>query len=282
MTGGDKPASAPGEAPIDPVLREMLATGLTSTPEGGRINLVGGVDPAEAAFLARIVASVRPTTSVEIGMAMGVSALAICGALPKIPGVRHIVIDPLQNCFPLWAGIGLHNLRQAGHAALIDFIEVPSFMALPRLQAAGRKIDFAFIDGCHAFDHVFVDLFYIDKLLRVGGVVAFDDVDWPPVRRAIRYVLTNMSYRVVGTVWGDRGRERVRRRLYNLYAVSVGRLLKRACRIPSGGRHLARVFGAELLGLDSKYGLCGSCIALRKEAVYEPGMDYRPEDFEEF
>jgi len=46
-------------------------------------------------------------------------------------------------------------------------------------EAQGERIDFAFIDGAHTFDHVLVDFFYIDRMLNVGGIVAFDDVGFP-------------------------------------------------------------------------------------------------------
>jgi hypothetical protein len=62
---------------------------------------------------------------------------------------------------------------------MIELHEAPSFQVLPKLQADGLRIDFAFIDGCHTFDYAMVDFFYIDKMLRVGGVVVFDDEYYP-------------------------------------------------------------------------------------------------------
>jgi hypothetical protein len=57
------------------------------------------------------------------------------------------------------------------------------------------SIDFAFIDGAHTFDYVLVDLFLVDKLLKPLGIVALDDFDYPSIRKACRYFLTNMPYR---------------------------------------------------------------------------------------
>jgi hypothetical protein len=42
-----------------------------------------------------------------------------------------------------------------------------------------------------------VDFFYVDKLLRPGGVVALDDVNYPNIRKLCRYVVTNLPYEVV-------------------------------------------------------------------------------------
>jgi len=39
--------------------------------------------------------------------------------------------------------------------------------------ARGVKIDFAFVDGWHTFDYTLIDFFYIDKILRSGGLVSF-------------------------------------------------------------------------------------------------------------
>ena len=73
---------------------------------------------------------------------------------------------------------------------------MPSHHVLPKLAAEGRKIDFAFIDGWHTFDHTLIDFFYIDEMLRVGGVIAIDDTDMPGIKKVCRFILKNRSYTV--------------------------------------------------------------------------------------
>ena len=68
------------------------------------------------------------------------------------------------------------------------------FECLPKLLARNDKIDFAFLDGQHTFDYVLVDFFYVDKILSVGGIIVFDDLQYPSVRKVCRYVLTNLCY----------------------------------------------------------------------------------------
>src|SRR5262249_49956796 len=148
----------------------------------------------EAEFLADVVRGLQPARTLEIGLAMGCSALAICDAIALTPGARHVVMDPRQHAQPLWAGIGLHNLDRAGFTPLVEFHEQPSFRALARFEAERRRFDFAFIDGFHTFDYALVDFFLVDRLLDVGGAVAFDDADWPSVRRVVRFVATNLAY----------------------------------------------------------------------------------------
>jgi hypothetical protein len=50
----------------------------------------------------------------------------------------------------------------------------------------------------HTFDYALVDFFYIDKMLNIGGVVIFDDLSYPSIRKLCRYVLRNLPYSAIG------------------------------------------------------------------------------------
>ena len=69
-----------------------------------------------------------------------------------------------------------------------------SHFVLPELVKNKETIDFALIDGYHLFDYAFVDFFFVDKLLKVGGVVILDDANWPAVHKVAQYIATNRSY----------------------------------------------------------------------------------------
>jgi predicted O-methyltransferase YrrM len=155
---------------------------------------------AEGEKLQQLIIDKQPTVSLEVGLCYGISALFICEAMSKVGGKRHIVIDPIQSS--RWQGIGLRNLREAGFGPLIDFREQESQAALPQLIAEGTRIDFAFIDGWHTFDHTLVDFFYVDRLLRVGGIVAIDDANWNAVHQVCRFIATNRAYRVCAVIGG--------------------------------------------------------------------------------
>ena len=128
-------------------------------------------------------------------MAHGKSTLSICQALRDNGAGSHIAIDPFQET--KFNSAGLANIEQAGLKDILRFYQATADEALPRLCAEGERIDFAFIDGNHRFDYAFVDFFYIDKMLRLGGHVAFDDLWIASVRKVVSYVLKNTPYKLV-------------------------------------------------------------------------------------
>jgi predicted O-methyltransferase YrrM len=154
-------------------------------------------------------------TVVEVGLAYGRSALAIGEALLAVAARRplHVIIDPLQATE--WSNVGWRMLRSAGLDAIARLVLEPSSMALPRLVEQGVTADAAFVDGSHRFHEVFVDLYFLRKIVRPGGLIVLDDHWWPSVRTAERYFEVNMGWRVVpgafdhGTVDQETGRARV-------------------------------------------------------------------------
>jgi predicted O-methyltransferase YrrM len=259
---------------MNAVLEQLLRTGASSTPEGGTVPLQSHVDAGEAELLSRVVRELRPRTTLEVGLAMGCSALAICDALAATPEARHIVMDPRQNARPLWGGIGLHNLSRAGFASRVEFHEQPSHRVLARLETEGRRVQFAFIDGFHTFDHALVDFFLIDRLLEPGGAVAFDDADWPSVRRVVRFVASNCAYVVHAATPPSRARWSVARRAYEGVRGAAGVLVGAAERLPGAGRVVRAAVGPEWRGIDARLGLGGRCVVLRKTAEDSRRFDH--------
>jgi predicted O-methyltransferase YrrM len=136
-------------------------------------------------------------TIVEVGLAYGSSALAIGEALIAVQARRplHVVIDPLQTTE--WSNVGWQMLRSAGLDKIARLILQPSSMALPHLLAEGFTADAAFVDGSHRFHEVFVDLYFLRKIVRPGGLIVLDDHWWPSVRTAEHYFEINMGWRAV-------------------------------------------------------------------------------------
>jgi predicted O-methyltransferase YrrM len=154
-------------------------------------------------------------TIVEVGLAYGSSALAIGEALVAVGAGRplHVIIDPMQATE--WSNVGWQMLRSAGLDPIARLVLQPSSMALPQLVAEGFTADAAFVDGSHRFHEVFVDLYFLRKVVRPGGIIVMDDHWWPSVRTAERYFELNMGWRAVsgafdaGTIDHETGRTRL-------------------------------------------------------------------------
>ena len=79
----------------------------------------------------------------------------------------------------------------------LEWICDSSVFALPDLIRRGHKADFVLINSRHLFDETLVEFYYADKLLPVGGIVAFDDIWMPSIRSVTNFVLRNRRYEVV-------------------------------------------------------------------------------------
>jgi len=134
---------------------------------------------------------------IEVGLAYGSSALAIGEALCVARGteVAHIVIDPFQRT--AYESVGWDALNAAGLAPQTTFIEEASSTVLARLAKDGLTADAAFVDGSHRFHEVFVDLYFLRKLVRPGGMIILDDAASPSVATALRYFDLNLGWRPV-------------------------------------------------------------------------------------
>ena len=134
---------------------------------------------------------------IEVGLAYGSSALAIGEALLTTGGrdTSHIVIDPFQPT--AYSNVGWDTLRAAGLADRTRLITEPSSLALPRLVAEGFVADAAFVDGSHRFHEVFVDLYFLRRLVRPQGLIILDDTAWPSVGAALRYYDLNLGWQHV-------------------------------------------------------------------------------------
>lgn len=176
------------------VLREIFSTRTTIDGNGEVVPLHSFIDSATAEALYRHVRKQKPRVAVEVGMANGISSLAILTALEENGGEGRLVsIDPNQST--QWRNSGRTSVARAGLAARHRVIEKPDSLALPELLAENTRIDFGYIDGWHTFDYALVDFWYLDKMVPAEGVIAFNDCGWPAVEKAINFVLTHRRYR---------------------------------------------------------------------------------------
>jgi predicted O-methyltransferase YrrM len=142
------------------------------------------------------VEDVGATRTVEIGLGYGISTLFVCDGLLANgdTGARHVAIDPHQAT--RFADCGLQFLEEAGVAGIVEFVGKESQTVLPRLLSEGRVFDLAFVDGNHRFDGVFVDLVYLRRLVRPGGIVFVDDHQLAAVEKAVSFFVANLGWKV--------------------------------------------------------------------------------------
>jgi predicted O-methyltransferase YrrM len=208
----------------DPYIRREIAT----LRHGCEVRLSSFVSLDHADALFQTAKSLRPKCALEVGMGHGASTLAILSGLAAGSG-NLISIDPFQSAD--WHGAGLVAVESVGLSARHRLIEDFDYVALPELLAEGLRLQFAYIDGWHSFDYVMLDLFYIDKMLDVGGVVAFNDTGMAAVRRAIGFMKTHLRYAEI-----DVGLRRA-------YAASNApkRLIRRALRWSTHDRYFKKL-----------------------------------------
>jgi predicted O-methyltransferase YrrM len=150
-------------------------------PERGRKTAIRR-DQGEYIFELLHARPVRRT--LETGFAYGCSAAYILSAT----SAPHIAVDPYEAAY---GNLGVENIARLGLQDRLQLIREPSHLALPRLVAGGVRIDFAFIDGGHKFEEIFLDWYYASLLLDVGGLLALDDTWLEATRMTASFVRTN-------------------------------------------------------------------------------------------
>lgn len=140
----------------------------------------------------------KAVKTIEVGLAWGVSTLHICEGLLAngSSNAHHIAIDPFQSSQPKFANCGLQVLKEAGVASIVEHISEESQIVLPRLVSEERKFDFAYVDGRHLFDYVFLDLIYLGRLVRPEGIIFGDDYQAPSVAKAVSFCVTNLGWKL--------------------------------------------------------------------------------------
>jgi predicted O-methyltransferase YrrM len=172
------------------LLLEALSSKVAFAPDGTTRPLESNVSREEAEALYCAVRSVQPVCSLEIGLAHGISALAILAAISANgPLGHHYVVDPFQKNY---ANCGEAMITLAGFAGRHSFLERFPEEAVPQLP----RLQFAFIDASHLFDFTMMEFVLVDKKLDVGGIIALHDLWMPSLQTVLRFIHTNRAYRI--------------------------------------------------------------------------------------
>ena len=177
------------------VLGRVLRDGTAVASDGTVHDLFPvAISAAEGDSLRRWVQREDARNTIEVGLGYGVAALFVFEGLLARERSRahHVAIDPNQGT--RFANCGLQLFEEARVNNLVEFHGHESQLVLPRLLSEGRTFDFAFVDGNHRFEGVFLDLAFLGRLVRAGGIVFVDDYQLPAVARAASFFLSNLGW----------------------------------------------------------------------------------------
>ena len=163
--------------------------------------LPASIDRSEGESLYRMVRDLKPKRTLEVGLAWGISTLFMCQGLEDNGEGHHTAIDPYQCAFEQ---LGVYNVERAGLKHRLTVYEEESQLVLPRLVDGKQKFDLVFIDGSHLFDAAFIDFFYADRLIPVGGLLVFDDLWMPAIRKMLHFIVNNRNYEIAEEFLGPR------------------------------------------------------------------------------
>jgi predicted O-methyltransferase YrrM len=240
---------------MNKITEEILQKRKVTDAEGKEYPLHSETSREQSQFLEKLITDIDASFCVEVGLAYGISSLFIAEAIAAKKGRRFLSIDPFQSD---WQDIGLLNLKRAGFSPFVEFHREPSHAVLPRLLAAGERIDFAYVDTSKVFDVVMVDAYFLTRLLKVGGILAFDDCMHPGVRKLVRYMARWPHLKIAGK--------------HNVYHSSLKRrmLSRLMCLVPVK----RKIFSEQGLILDEDLGTNATCVAFKKIAEDERPWDW--------
>lgn len=178
---------------MNKILENIFETKKFINSKNQTIDIHSETRKEQCEYLQNIIRNNNFKKSIEIGFAFGISTLAITEEIVNNGG-SHLVIDKFQHSD--WNGDGIDLVNQAGYTEKIEYFEEFCYVVLPLLLEKGRKFDFAYIDSTKQFDWLLVNFFYIDKLLEINGIIVFDDVSFPGIRKLLRYISQFPNYKV--------------------------------------------------------------------------------------
>lgn len=150
----------------------------------------------EAYALYSVIKKYKPVKTLEVGLSLGGSAVAIIqGKMELDITEKHIALDPHQKAFA--GNVGLINLRGLGMESMIDHIPAFSEHYLDKLFTENQHFDFIFIDGNHSIGQAVTDAFLADKILNNNGIIGIHDSLLFSTAASIRYLVVEKGYKII-------------------------------------------------------------------------------------
>lgn len=171
-------------------MNPAVALALSRLREDAPIFHSGDVDhswsalPETLQLLGRLVETGQRTLEIGCGASTVIFAAA---------GTSHTAISPHPDEHER---IRKYCRRIGFDAAGLEFLVGTSDEVLPTLDPSLR-LDVALIDGDHSFPHPVLDWHYVNKHLKVGGVVLADDLPTPAVGVIGQYMMASPNWSLV-------------------------------------------------------------------------------------
>lgn len=234
------------------LLEKIFSTGEFVNKKREPVKIHSETPKHQCEFLQELIRENQCQRSIEIGFAYGLSTLAITEQITKNGGF-HLVIDPFE--FEHWEGNGLDLIEQAGYLPSLTFVEDFSYKVLPELLKQEKQFDFAYIDSTKVFDFLMVDFFYLDKIMAQDGIIVFDDVNFPGIRKLLRLIAQFPHYEVLSQTPVNPEIPKTQ---------NINAILKKLPRVNAILKQkMKSLINLELLK-DAKLGINNHCVALRK------------------
>ena len=130
----------------------------------------------------------------EIGLANGITSIYLLMGAKDIDG--HLIsIDPFQISY--WKSAGLDLVEELKLKTYHIFIKKSSHIILPQLldkKGAKSSYNMIFINGWNTFDYTVVNIFFADKLLKIGGIIIIDNFLYKGTNTYIIHMISSWSH----------------------------------------------------------------------------------------
>jgi predicted O-methyltransferase YrrM len=240
---------------LPPLLEKAYLDKKIKDINGEECDFHSGINREEAERLIQVIRENKAVKTLEIGLAMGASAVCFCETASGIKkDSLHYAIDPYQ--FADWKGTGVRLIDDSGLKDNFKLLEGKTHEVFHYFLDSGIKLDMAFIDGWHTFDYTFIDFFFVDQVLKDGGILAFHDMYAFSKQKVLRFIKTHRDYEIL---YNYRITEKDRWKTFKFF---VWRILKKPLLIFSWYHWKFQFF--------SPYGI----IFLRKKSSFEPNFDF--------
>jgi predicted O-methyltransferase YrrM len=167
---------------VSAVLEQLLEDGEFSH-RGRRYPIAHSISAAICRRYADLIVKQGLRRGLEIGTLFGFSTLFLADAFAQTGGELDTI--DIRYAKRIWVDgqeiedvheVAERLIAEAGHGDRVSFHAGDSNSLLAELIEAGAEYDFALVDGSHKFEVALLDFIGVDRMLKVGGYVAMDDV----------------------------------------------------------------------------------------------------------